>query len=466
VKKKSTKMILSILILILSLQTSFGYIIFADVEDHWSEEYIIWDSNNLRLIEGFEDGTFKPEEKISRIDFVAALNNLLHSKGLYKETDADEFSEDFTYTDIEQYSQDHFHIWELSNYIKIKANTAISFKGIFDSEEFNPLKPITRYEAALLARAITTAPVKLEEATYTDIHKGLPFYKEIIELVSNGIMTGFNNSLRLEEEITRAESAVILKRIYNDLDFLSIGELQYATVKINNTYYSQPIFEKASGEKAIAQEKSFINAVTTLDYISFVGYIPYNERHLYDSKPLETLWRLKQEGYENLIGLNYYLIKYDDSLMADEVLGLIQEGMSYIEGLSSRDIEGVNEFLSLASYYNSSEEIFKAAEKLFMQSQDIEAMLPIGLYIAEHYKENNNIEALLALYEELYEKTDDIELKGQLINNYIYYAAETKGRTSVLEKLNTMRNKAIEDPATEEKLIFILTALIKQLSPR
>ena len=464
-KNKFRKMILSILILILSLQTSFGFIIFADVEDHWSEEYIIWDSNNLKLIEGFEDGTFRPEETISRIDYVAALNNLLHSKGLYKEIDTYDFLEDFTYTDVELFSQEYFHIWELSNYINLRTDTSISFNDIFNSEEFSPLEPITRYEAALLARSITTAPIKLEEATYSDADKTLPFYNEIVELVSNGIMTGFNNSLRLEDEVTRAESAVILKRIYSDLDYLSIGELQYVTVKWNNTYYNQPIFEKVEGDTAITQEKSFIDAITTLDYISFVGYIPYNERHLYDANPLETLWKLKQEGYENLLGLNYYLIKFDDTLEVDEILVLIQEGMSYIEELNSKDIEGVNEFLSLASYYNSSEEIFNAAERLFKQSSDIEAMLPVALYMAEHYESNNNISALLVLYQELYEKTEDIELKEQLLNNYIYYAIKAEGQANVLEQLETMRNNAMKDSATDERMVFIITALIKQLSP-
>ena len=464
-KKKSSKLILSILILVLSLHTSLGFIVFAQVDNHWSKDYITWDADNLNLLEGFEDDTFRPDDKLSRIDFVAALNNLIHAKGLYKDLSFYDFSDDILFNDIEEYSQEFFHIWELNNYINITSKTNIRLKGIFNQEEFLPHEPITRYEVVLLARAVTTSPLKMESTTYKDIKKDTPYYKEIMELISNGIVQGFEGSLYLENEITRAEATVILKRIYTDLDYLTLNKLELIPVKLNHIYYNQPIFQKGSSGISSTQEKKFIDAITTLDYIAFVGYIPYNERHLYDTAPLETLWDLKNQDYGNVLGLNYYLIKYDKSLVIERTLELIQEGLFHIEYLSiEEEVEGINEFLSLAKKYTSSDLVLKTAEGLFQQSSDIDSLLSVGLYITQQYAERNNIEKVLEIYKLLYNKTDNIEIKGQLLNNYTFYAAALHGKQTVLEELQVIRNRALEEKNSDDKFLFVLTGLIKQLN--
>ncbi len=461
-KRKSTRIILSILVLILSLQTSFGFIMFGDVENHWSKEYVKWDSSHLQLIDGYEDGTFRPDERISRMDFVTALNNLLHAKELYDDLDTIEFKYEVDYSDIELYSDEHIHLWELSNYINEKNNTGIRFMDIFVGEEFFPNETITRYEAALLARAVTTAPIVKSTAVYEDFSEGRTYYKEINELISNGIMTGYDGYLNLDQEMTRGESVVILSRIYEDMVYIDYDEIELIPIKLTNEYYNQPIFQKDTGERSPVQERQFIDAVTSLEYISFVGYIPYNERHLYDPQPLQTLLRLKQEGYENVIGLNYYLIKYDKTLEIQEALELIQEGLIAIEGNSMADIEGIDEFLVLAKDYTTSQEVLRTAEVLFQQANDIDSMLSIGLYIAEQYEAANNTEKLLEIYELLYSKTDNMDIKSELLNNYIYYMVKQRGTASALEELNSIKTVAEAENTTAEHL-KIIDALIKLL---
>lgn len=461
-KRKSKRMILSILVLILSLQTSFGFIMFADVENHWSKEYVKWDSSNLKLIDGYEDGTFRPDEKLSRMSFVIALNNLLKAKNLYDDLDAIDFKYEVNYLDIELYSDEDYHLWELSNYINEKSDTAIRFLDIFKGEYFTPEKAITRYEAALLARAVTSEPIAVNTAAHKDFSVGMPYYKEINELISNGIMTGYDGYLNLDHEITRGESVVILSRIYNDMEQISFDQLELIPIKLTNEYYNQPIFQKNTGERSPEQEKRFIDAVTSLEYISFVGYIPYNERHLYDADPLKTLWSLKQEGYENVLGLNYYLIKYDKSLKIQDVLELIQEGLIVIEDLNMVQVEGIDEFLVLAKEYTASKDVLRSAEVFFRQANDIDSMLSIGLYIVQQYEAMKDYEKLLEIYQLLYQKSDNMDIKSELLNNYTYYLLKHRGAAAAIEELNTIK-RTVEAEKVNAEHLRIVNLLIKLL---
>ncbi len=50
--------------------------IFADVEGHWSEHYVAL-ANSLQWITGYEDGTFRPENEITRAEVMTIVNRVL-----------------------------------------------------------------------------------------------------------------------------------------------------------------------------------------------------------------------------------------------------------------------------------------------------------------------------------------------------------------------------------------------------
>ncbi len=53
-----------------------NHIGFKDIGGHWAEEYIM-DASALALIEGYEDGTFKPDAYVSRAEAVTIINRIL-----------------------------------------------------------------------------------------------------------------------------------------------------------------------------------------------------------------------------------------------------------------------------------------------------------------------------------------------------------------------------------------------------
>lgn len=462
-KSKAYKMIIGLIMLILSLQTSFGFIVFTDVENHWGQEYINWDSSNFKLLEGFEDGTFGPDEAISRGDFIKSLNNLIHSSGFYNEIDSFQFTDEINFTDIDKESETYFHIWEITNYITITSNSEIRFMDIFNGKEFLAEKPITRYEAALLSRAVTTPPLKETSYSYEDLDSSTPYYQELLELVGNGIMQGYENHLHLQKHVTRAEAATILHRIAEDFKYVTFGELQVVPIDLISLYYNQPVFQKSTSEEYKEQEARFINAITSLEYISFVGYIPHNERHLYDTKPLETLWDLKESGYENVLGLNYYLIKYDDSITNDRAVELIEEGLTHIDGLSLEEVEGLKEFFDLARQFLPAELVLQKAEALLEKANDTATLYSVGLYLIQEYEEKQDIQDVLSIYNKLLANTEDDEFKSKLLNNYVYYSIDYHGEATVFKELEEIRVRALEDREGNEKLIIKATALMKQL---
>ena len=56
---------------------------FSDISGHWAEKYI-GSAHNKGWIKGYEDGTFKPDEYITRAEFVTLVNNVLNRGVLYE----------------------------------------------------------------------------------------------------------------------------------------------------------------------------------------------------------------------------------------------------------------------------------------------------------------------------------------------------------------------------------------------
>jgi hypothetical protein len=61
-----------------NLSTS-GAITFSDVSGHWAEQYIL-SAASKGWVNGYADGTFKPDQAITRAEFVTLVNNVLDRK--------------------------------------------------------------------------------------------------------------------------------------------------------------------------------------------------------------------------------------------------------------------------------------------------------------------------------------------------------------------------------------------------
>lgn len=168
--------------------------VFVDTTGHWSESYIkILKEKNV--INGFEDGTFRPDGTVTRAELVKMLTAVLGIPG----GDGDEFA------DVTAGNWFYAPVYGAYN------------KGIVNgtsAAEFSPNAPVTRQDAAvMISRAYgidAEGDVSFaDSAAIADYAVGA-----VAGLSGKGIINGYSdNTFRPGASLTRGETAAILSRI-------------------------------------------------------------------------------------------------------------------------------------------------------------------------------------------------------------------------------------------------------------
>lgn len=168
----------------------------SDIAGHWAESVITqWQSKGL--IQGYEDGTFKPGNTITRAEFVTLMNN---AKGFWSEGS-------INFSDVKNGS------WFYS--AVARAVAAGYVKGYSDGS-FKPNNTITRAEATVMIA--NTAKLSANEAgayRFTDIGS-IPAWARgsVGAVVAAGYMTGYpDGSFDANASISRAEAVSSLNRM-------------------------------------------------------------------------------------------------------------------------------------------------------------------------------------------------------------------------------------------------------------
>lgn len=168
----------------------------SDTGSHWAAARIYkWVNNGI--INGYPDGTFRPDSTITRAEFASMISKLFK----YTDTTAADFS------DVSQTA------WYSETVAKAyNAGIIEGFNG-----KFNPDSKITRQEAAIiLAKAFELEPQKDNSSDYfNDSGKISSWSKDYINvIVSNGYMSGRpGNVLAPADNITRAEAVTLIDKI-------------------------------------------------------------------------------------------------------------------------------------------------------------------------------------------------------------------------------------------------------------
>lgn len=168
----------------------------SDIAGHWAES-VITQWQNKGLIQGYEDGTFKPGNTITRAEFVTLMNN---AKGFWSEGS-------INFSDVKNGS------WFYS--AVARAVAAGYVKGYSDGS-FKPNNTITRAEAAVMIA--NTAKLSANEAgayCFTDVGS-IPAWARgsVGAVVAAGYMTGYpDGSFDANASISRAEAVSSLNRM-------------------------------------------------------------------------------------------------------------------------------------------------------------------------------------------------------------------------------------------------------------
>lgn len=430
--RKFKKLLLLIIIfIVLSIKPALARTVFYDTFNHWAESDINFASNTINVFKGYGDFTFRPENDITRAEFITILSRTAYKYNLMKEI----YTGDLSYRDMSIKHWSYTFIISMNEYLKTNKFT---LQDIFPGSNFYPDRAITREESAALIAAFCKDAIYDNPLRFSDVTTGNKYYNEIQRLCNSGILVGYeDNTFRGNTNITRAEAASLIKRIYLDIKTSTndnyLTKLEFMPIKGEEMYSYFGNYDLSTSN---ANDKKFIKAKDTLEYVAFGGYIFPEDSNLYDLNAVKTMESLRSSGYFNVAGTNYYMIMFgsysseDKSKFANEILTNIiarndlndAELMQIFTLVSKYDVSetlymgALEKWNSLTSNDNSKANIlfFRYAYYIKHDNKDILRSL-----IYEDLKKNNNIVSLLNIsFNSNY--TNEIDFRNYNFGNYSF----------------------------------------------
>ncbi|CEO12189.1 N-acetylmuramoyl-L-alanine amidase [Paraclostridium sordellii] len=166
---------------------------FIDINGHWAKNQII-DFSSKGYINGYEDNTFRPDDNVSRAEFVKILNKVFKFTNTTNSNFIDVSPIDWYYNDI--------CIGINQGYI-----------NGYEDNTFRPNSPITREEASKIIAKV----MKIKgngSLNFSDSYAISDWAKEYVDALNDhGMINGYeDNTFRPQNNVTRAETVTILSR--------------------------------------------------------------------------------------------------------------------------------------------------------------------------------------------------------------------------------------------------------------
>ena len=189
--------VLGLVILVLSLSVCFA-VSFSDVaEDHWAYKTI----NNMKekgILNGYEDGTFKPDKEVTREEFVQILYKSINSPKIYEEN-------------LQNYYDVPSSRWSYNPVQYL----GYSLKETSDGYTyFYPERPILREEVAVILSDVFDLAQTTDAVEFVDKDAISAKYTDAVQNVANsGLMIGNENKeFSPKKSLTRAEASTLITR--------------------------------------------------------------------------------------------------------------------------------------------------------------------------------------------------------------------------------------------------------------
>lgn len=168
----------------------------SDITGHWAAQFIT-QATDAGIVKGYPDGTFKPENSITRAEFVTMLARCPESNA----------------TVVSQ-------AYDIQNFRDVKGHWAVQYlagavkDGVLNGFEDGTLRPddtITREQVATILSRKTPNAQKAFELPYVDSHYiSLWAWDGVRMMYQVGVMKGDDKGFRPQDNLTRAEAAKVL----------------------------------------------------------------------------------------------------------------------------------------------------------------------------------------------------------------------------------------------------------------
>ena len=197
-KKKRCMAMAAALTMSLAISSTALAAIPSDIGGHWAQGTIIqWTSKGY--ISGYEDGTFKPDNSITRAEFVRLVNQ----------------SMGYTKTGNAYFSDVSSSYW---GYNDIQKGVAAGYVRGDGNGKFRPNDPVSRQEAAVMISQICGLGQDFSAAAkYTDYRYIPSWAAGYVGAVSKaGIMSGYpDGDFKGDRYLSRAEAVIALDKALN-----------------------------------------------------------------------------------------------------------------------------------------------------------------------------------------------------------------------------------------------------------
>ena len=172
---------------------------FSDISDtYWVKGEIEYLAEK-NLVQGVGNGTYIPNDNVTRAQFVTMINKAL---GLSDEIETGNIE----FTDV------HHGAWYYEDVVKAATNGYVTG---YDNGTFKPDAPISREQAATMISKAFGLSEAAEKAGFLDTNRISNWARDFVNVVSEkGYLVGFpDGNFKPDLNITRAQSAAIVYRV-------------------------------------------------------------------------------------------------------------------------------------------------------------------------------------------------------------------------------------------------------------
>ena len=205
----------------------------SDVEGHWAQDSIEQAISD-GWVDGYPDGTFRPEGTITRAEFVKMVLDAIHltpnsAMAYWLTENSVSVKDPLT---LKKYSPAPFSDMATNwlttqGWLEVAVNFGLVVPSDYGSNQFGPSTPITRREIAVMVdramgKVYPASQPLTEELPFTDADQIPEWVRGYInEAVKAGVLTGYpDGTFGHSKSATRAEAVVMVQRM---LDYTREG---------------------------------------------------------------------------------------------------------------------------------------------------------------------------------------------------------------------------------------------------